>query len=450
MRRTKGTALLVPALALVAVAAQMPAGAMAAATLTRPPAPDPWGDGTQEADLGGHGAHLQRAAGPGDHGRGRGQAPQEEQSPAPEQPGDAGRDAGQGQDPSQQDPGQDQDQGLDQGDGQDDGQDDGLGQDQGAGQGGDAGQGQGAGQDQGQDAGAGRPPEGPRAEDFIDIRSVQPNVRRVRPSRGGSTGTFTSRCGRNENGHYNSDNFIVAPGVVNGAHHTHDYVGNLSTDGFSTNESLAAAGTTCARGDRSTYFWPVMRIRGEQDTTAQAAQSAADGNIGRIVVPSSVSLQFRGNPRSKVTAMPRFLRVITGDAKAATNGTANARAQWTCTGFTDRIVTDKYPLCPRGSRLVRILDFPSCWDGRNTDSADHRTHIVFPDASGACPRGTRAVPQLRITLTYRLPGRAQAFALDSFPEQLHAPITDHADFANVMPDNLMRFAVTCINSGRNC
>ncbi|WP_286990199.1 hypothetical protein [Thermomonospora sp. CIF 1] len=62
----------------------------------------------------------------------------------------------------------------------------------------------------------------------------------------------------------------------------------------------------------------------------------------------------------------------------------------------------------------------------------------------------RAQHRQRLTLTYRLPGRAQAFALDSFPEQLHAPITDHADFANVMPDNLMRFAVTCINSGRNC
>jgi len=120
-------------------------------------------------------------------------------------------------------------------------------------------------------------------------------------------------------------------------------------------------------------------------------------------------------------------------------------------------VTDKYPLCPRGSRLVRILDFPSCWDGRNTDSANHRTHIVFPDASGACPAGTRAVPQLRITLTYNFGNvrraqirRGKVFALDSFPEQLHAPITDHADFANVMPARLMRFAVNCINRGRRC
>ncbi|GAA3445403.1 hypothetical protein Pve01_03510 [Planomonospora venezuelensis] len=230
----------------------------------------------------------------------------------------------------------------------------------------------------------------------------------------------------------------------NGAHHVHDYVGNLSTDAFSTDASLAVAGTTCAFGDRSTYFWPVLR-----DRTVDVDTQDPDGNVGRILTPRVATMQFRGNPVAKVTAMPRFLRVITGDAKAATNGGANARAQWTCSGFTDRVLTDKYPLCPRGSLVMRILDFPSCWDGQNTDSANHRTHILFPDGSGACPSGTRPVPQLRMILAYAAP-RTPSFALDAFPEQLHNPVTDHADFANVMPDRLMRFAVDCINRGRRC
>ena len=146
--------------------------------------------------------------------------------------------------------------------------------------------------------------------------------------------------------------------------------------------------------------------------------------------------------------MPRFIRIITGDAKAATNGGANGRAQWSCTGFTNRVTT-KYPLCPRGSQVLRILDFPSCWDGRNTDSANHRTHVLFPDARGACPSGTKAIPQLRMTLTYVTP-RTASFAVDAFPEQLHNPVTDHADFANVMSNQLMRAAVDCINRGRRC
>nr|BFE88261.1 hypothetical protein GCM10020093_108620 [Planobispora longispora] len=122
---------------------------------------------------------------------------------------------------------------------------------------------------------------GPFPQDFVDIRQTQPNVQTPRTRRGGSAGSFVSRCGRNQNGHRNSDNFIVAPGVTNGAHHVHDYVGNLSTDAFSTDASLAAAGTTCAFGDRSTYFWPVLR-----DRTVDANTQDPDGNVGRILTPA--------------------------------------------------------------------------------------------------------------------------------------------------------------------
>lgn len=290
---------------------------------------------------------------------------------------------------------------------------------------------------------------GPTSSDFIDIRQVQPNAVIPRRGRNASTGLFISACGRNENGHHNSDNFIVAPGVTNGAHHTHDYVGNLSADGLSTNESLAAAGTTCRRNDQSTYYWPVLRQRGTQGDDADADGGGKDLNVGEILEPTSVRLEFRGNPTSKVVAVPRFIRIITGDAKATTNGPTNARAQWTCTGFGNRLTT-KYPLCPRGSQVQRLLVFPSCWDGVNADSANHRAHIVFPDKNtGACPAGTKAVPELRMRLTYSVPS-GRSFSLDSFPEQLHNPLTDHGDFVNVMPDGLMAGVVDCINRGRFC
>ncbi|MFB4266254.1 DUF1996 domain-containing protein [Nonomuraea sp. GTA35] len=285
---------------------------------------------------------------------------------------------------------------------------------------------------------------GPFPEDFVDIRQVAPVNNDARAGRNGSRGTFVSQCGTNRNGHNNPDNFIVAPGVSNGAHHLHDYVGNLSTDAFSTDESLAAAGTTCRLGDKSTYFWPVLR-----DRRSDANATDPDGNVGQVLRPRAVTLQFRGNAASRVVAMPRFIRIITGDAKAATNGGANAKAGWSCSGFQNRISPDKYTLCPRGSQVLRILDFPSCWDGQNTDSANHRTHVVFPDQGGACPQGTRAIPQLRMTLAYNVP-QGPSYAVDAFPEQKHNPVTDHGDFANVMPDRLMQFVVSCINRGRRC
>ncbi|MEU6082559.1 DUF1996 domain-containing protein [Streptomyces sp. NPDC047108] len=294
------------------------------------------------------------------------------------------------------------------------------------------------------------PASGPVRSDFVDIRKVRPNVVKPAKQRGASVGTFRTRCGRNGNKHFNSDNVIAAPGVSNGAHHKHDYVGNLDTNAFSTNDSLAAAGTTCSNGDRSTHYWPVLRLRnGQQEADADQPGGGQDGNIGRILKPASVKLTFKGSPAGKVAAMPRFLRIITGDAKSFTNGPANANASWSCTGFENRQLKDKYPLCPSGSRVVRTFNFQSCWDGTNIDSANHRTHVAFANRNGSCPQGFRAVPQLVQRITYDVkPGTV--FAVDSFPEQLHKPVTDHGDFINVMSDRLMRKAVSCINGGRTC
>jgi hypothetical protein len=54
-----------------------------------------------------------------------------------------------------------------------------------------------------------------------------------------------------------------------------------------------------------------------------------------------------------------------------------------------------------------------------------------------------------MVLSYDVP-TGSLISLDSFPEQKHNPLTDHADFANLMPDALMRLAVNCINTGRTC
>ncbi|MCI3930240.1 DUF1996 domain-containing protein [Streptomyces sp. AN091965] len=323
-----------------------------------------------------------------------------------------------------------------------------TGQDQGPGQ--DQEPGQEPGQDQG--PGQGQAGNGPEAGDFVDITSVRPNVQKPRNQRGASRGTFTTRCGTNANGKFNPDNVIVAPGVSNGAHHMHDYVGNQETDAFSSDQELAGGRTSCRnQGDKSTYYWPVLRLQNGNDEDDSGADGGGrDKNVGEIQTPDQVTLKFVGSPVGKVTAMPRFLRVITGDAKAFTNGDANANASWSCTGFENRQLKDKYPICPEGSKVVRTFTFQSCWDGRNTDSANHRTHVAFADPrSGRCPRGFRAVPQLVQRIVYDVPP-GPGFAVDSFPEQLHKPVTDHGDFINVFDRKLMQRVASCINDNRRC
>ncbi|MFJ5969321.1 DUF1996 domain-containing protein [Streptomyces sp. NPDC093060] len=308
--------------------------------------------------------------------------------------------------------------------------------------------------------GAGQGGNGPVASDYADITSVQPNVPNPPRQDDASRGTFTSECGVNAGGLFNSDNVIVAPGVSNGAHHFHDYIGNQSNNAFASDEDLADAQTSCVdQGDKSTYYWPVLRLQnGKQERDAGAPGGGTEGNAGQIVTAKQVTLTFVGNPRGKVTEMPRLLRIITGDAKAFVNGPGNANASWSCTGFEDRQLKDKYPLCPSGSDVVRTFRFQSCWDGRNIDSANHRTHVAFAGPDGSCPEGFRAIPQLVQRIVYGVAapslndgGRTVPFfAVDSFPEQLHKPVTDHGDFINVFDEDLMREMVDCINSGRTC
>ncbi|MGI5460706.1 DUF1996 domain-containing protein [Streptomyces sp. CA-249302] len=346
----------------------------------------------------------------------------------------------------------DQNAGQDNGDSQD-GQQQGQQQGQGDGQNGQNGGGQ-------QNGNGGQAGNGPVAGDYQDINSVQPNAPAPNLNSFVSKGTFTTSCGVNANGLFNSDNVIVAPGVTNGAHHFHDYIGNQSNSAFASDDDLANADTSCENpGDKSTYYWPVLRLQnGTQEQDANKPGGGIEGNAGQIVQAKQVTLTFIGSPRSKVTEMPRLLRIITGDAKAFVNGPANANASWSCTGFEDRQLKDKYPLCPQGSDVVRTFRFQSCWDGRNIDSANHRTHVAFADAQGNCPSGFEAIPQLvqRIVYDVKAPSlndggkTTPLFAVDSFPEQLHKPVTDHGDFINVFDAGLMKEVVSCINGGRNC
>jgi len=297
----------------------------------------------------------------------------------------------------------------------------------------------------------------PGTPDYLDIDSVPPRPAAPAVGPDAATGSWDAPCGRNDGGHYNADNLVVSPGRQGGAEHLHDYVGNVSTTAYSTDLDLALAATTCRNGDTSTYYWPVLGLlpghyAGADHAYARHAYArhAGGGHAGGgPVLPASVLVRFLGSPRSKVVAMPRFLRMITGDAKAATAPAPTATAaQWTCSGARDRR-TERYPLCPPGQLVLRIFDFPSCWDGLHSDSPNHRSHVAFPAADGGCPDGTFAIPQLHIEVGYSVPA-GRSYAIDTFPDQRRSPRTDHAGFIDVMPDALMTKLVDCLNTGRHC
>ena len=98
---------------------------------------------------------------------------------------------------------------------------------------------------------------------------------------------------------------------------------------------------------------------------------------------------------------------------------------------------------------MRLLDYPSCWDGENLETEDLRSHMTFPDEQGNCESDEVPVPALRITLTYDQPA-GRAFSIDSFPNEQHDPRTDHSDYENLATEAQSRRGAECINTGEQC
>ena len=117
------------------------------------------------------------------------------------------------------------------------------------------------------------------------------------------------------------------------------------------------------------------------------------------------------------TALPNGIRFIFGyNMKTMTGGPtdANSPDYWALTfECTDRSRNQLAPAngvyrtipqavsagCPAGAWLKVGLDAPTCWDGKNLDTADHRSHAV--DAAGACMSPGRASAPARLDHPYR-------------------------------------------------
>jgi len=62
--------------------------------------------------------------------------------------------------------------------------------------------------------------------------------------------------------------------------------------------------------------------------------------------------------------------------------------------------TKDFPLAPCPAGIMVNTRFPTCWDGKNLDSADHQAHVSYPstgtfESNGPCPATHPVkVPQL--------------------------------------------------------
>jgi hypothetical protein len=247
---------------------------------------------------------------------------------------------------------------------------------------------------------------------------------------GGQRGFFNSPC---EFTHRAMDDPIVFPGTP-GASHSHDFFGNVSTDAFSTLQSMSAAEGRCRQaGDRAGYWVPTLR-KGK-----------------RIVRPLRSNVYYRTarrNPGS-IEPFPAGLRVIAGDVKAT--GPQDPRiVRWSCTNEARPKGSKRAPRCPQGTKLRLSIVFPDCWNGRDLDSSDHKSHLTYSTRIGGGMRGCppshpRAVPSLVLNVPYATRG-GHGLKLASGPLY-----TAHGDFFNAWdPQELARLVHECLNADVHC
>jgi hypothetical protein len=243
--------------------------------------------------------------------------------------------------------------------------------------------------------------------------------------------------------HRRNDDPIVFPRGP-GASHSHDFFGSRSTDAFARPDSLRVSATNCVRTDtparntdRSAYWVPTLYTG------------------TRAVAPSTVDAYYKtGHRGMRIQPFPPQLRIIAGDAKGRTPSLVNGQHVFAffCQGGTRTPGTDtRAPLC-RTRRLDLVIRFPDCWDGRQTDSRDHKSHMAYSSPTGrrpserACPSThPRQMPMLELALRYPTTGgpavRLASGAID----------TAHADFMNGWDEaKLAALVRDCLNVDKYC
>lgn len=247
-----------------------------------------------------------------------------------------------------------------------------------------------------------------------------PNVD-LRPDRG----MFATEC---EFSHSSNDDPIVYPGEEGAAHH-HDFFGNTTTDFTSTVESLLGGPTTCRQQEDSAAYWAPSLSRG-----------------GEFLAPIAADAYYRvaqGVDPGDVEAYPEGLMMIAGDGHAIEPQSLDVVA-WACD--RSRRVSTQPVECPEGAELTMRVTFPDCWNGSDTDSEDHKSHVAYSGPEG-CP-STHPVPMPLLTFVVHYPVTGSVDDLGLSPGSL---LQGHADFVNTWDsERLARELDHCLRRGLVC
>jgi hypothetical protein len=111
---------------------------------------------------------------------------------------------------------------------------------------------------------------------------------------------------------------------------------------------------------------------------------------------------------------------------------------------TPPAASSKPPLCPAASKLQLHVNFPDCWNGKATDSVDHKRHMAY-SVNGRCPKA-HPVAVAALSLVVQYPPLSGSVTLSS-----GGVYSGHADFLNAWDERALEELVDrCLNAVRPC
>lgn len=272
---------------------------------------------------------------------------------------------------------------------------------------------------------------------------IVPNTYPASQPTDGYTGAFRVSCNLS---HFNYDDPLIYPGQQN-ASHLHMYWGRTGVN-YSSKAPFAGTGSsTCAGGtaNLSGYWMPAMI-----DTATMRPV------LSNTLDPAQVYYKtgYQGVANDEVTVPPADLRMVAGDPRSTTAQPGNF-ISFRCSSGQQAATM---PNCPAGDILTATVVFPQCWNGRDLDSPDHRSHMAYgrwaanPDTdAGGCPTTHPvAIPEITMNARFLVPaGGMSSWRLVT--DLMHtgpAGSSLHADWWNGWDQATLRRAVeNCLNRG---
>ena len=237
----------------------------------------------------------------------------------------------------------------------------------------------------------------------------------------GWRGIFRINC---DFSHSSYNDPIVFPGQENNAH-LHRFYGNTLVDHNTNTESLLTTGESTCQGNQlnlTSYWLPALLApkydennQRELDGSGEPAWQVVPAVVGNDDEAHEVFYYSAGiDDLNAIQPLPVGLRIIAGDhmgqpGQAQDTGIVRWHCQsWESNDGDNPNFSSSIPQCFAPDRLRLDIFFPSCWNGVDLDSDDHKSHMAYPINDGGpngthCP-DTHPVPVVRPSYHYAFGG----------------------------------------------